>query len=83
MAEATTTLAAIRQLAQPGVTDPLLDPRNSLIGVYGVPRQRRPGLDAESIEMSGTENCFSFFFCGKVDGFNGFDPERFNDGFHV
>lgn len=38
-----------------------------------------PGLDAESIEVGGFKNGFSFFFCGKVDGFNGFDPERFND----
>ena len=41
------------------------------------------GFDAESIEMGGMKNGFPFFLCRKIDGFNGFDPERFNDGFHV
>lgn len=64
-------------------TGPLVTAHGRGTAVGEQVNQHITGLDAEGIEMGGRENGGSFRFSGKVDGFNGFNPERFNDGFHV
>ncbi len=41
------------------------------------------GADEEGVIMGSRENFFTFLPGGEIHRFDGFDPERFNNGFHA